>query len=43
MRSIDTAILLHIFNADSPHHEAAYRWLTSRQDDDAGSILRERD
>ncbi|HOY57304.1 MAG TPA: PIN domain-containing protein [Verrucomicrobiota bacterium] len=29
MLSIDTNILLHAFNEDSPSHEAAYGWLTS--------------
>jgi predicted nucleic acid-binding protein len=28
MRSIDTNILFHAFNEDSPSHEAAYGWLT---------------
>jgi uncharacterized protein len=29
MLSIDTNLLFHGFNADSPSHEAAYRWLAS--------------
>jgi toxin-antitoxin system PIN domain toxin len=29
MFSIDTNLLLHAFNEDSPSHEAAYGWLTS--------------
>jgi len=29
MLSIDTNILLHAFNADSPSHGAAYAWITS--------------
>ena len=33
MLSIDTNLLLHAFNADSPSHAAAYAWLTSLQDD----------
>jgi uncharacterized protein len=31
MLSIDTNILLHAFNADSPQHGAAYAWLQSVQ------------
>ena len=31
MLSIDTNILLHAFNEDSPRHAAAYAWLTSIQ------------
>jgi toxin-antitoxin system PIN domain toxin len=31
MLSIDTNILFHAFNEDSPRHEAAYAWLTSIQ------------
>lgn len=31
MISIDTNILLHAFNADSPQHGAAYAWLQSVQ------------
>ncbi len=31
MLSIDTNILLHAFNEDSPRHTAAYAWLTSIQ------------
>ena len=31
MFSIETNILLHAFNEDSPSHEAAYGWLTSIQ------------
>ncbi len=29
MLSVDTNILFHAFNADSPHHAAAHRWLMS--------------
>ena len=29
MLSIDTNILLHAFDADSPQHETAYAWLSS--------------
>ena len=32
MLSIDTNLLLHAFNEDSPSHAAAYAWLTSLQD-----------
>jgi len=31
MLSIDTNLLFHAFNEDSPSHEAAYDWLTSIQ------------
>ena len=31
MLSIDTNLLLHAFNEDSPRHAAAYAWLTSIQ------------
>jgi toxin-antitoxin system PIN domain toxin len=31
MFSIDTNLLLHAFNADSPRHRAAYTWLVSIQ------------
>lgn len=31
MLSIDTNLLLHAFNEDSSHHEAAYAWLLSIQ------------
>lgn len=35
MLSIDTNILLHAFNEDSPSHRAAYAWVASiRRDDD---------
>ncbi len=34
MLSIDTNILLHAFNEDSPRHEAAYGWLSSMQRED---------
>ncbi len=33
MLSVDTNILLHAFNENSPAHEAAYGWLTSIQHD----------
>jgi predicted nucleic acid-binding protein len=32
MLSIDTNILFHAFNEDSPSHAAAFAWLTSRKD-----------
>lgn len=32
MFSIDTNLLLHAFNEDSPSHAPAYAWLTSLQD-----------
>ena len=32
MLSIDTNLLLHAFNEDSPSHAAAYAWLASLQD-----------
>ena len=38
MLSIDTNILLHAFNEDSPSHEAAYGWLTSIQRDENVAI-----
>lgn len=31
MLSIDTNLLLHAFNQDSPSHDGAFRWLTSIQ------------
>ena len=34
MLSIDTNLLLHAFNEDSPSHAAAYAWLTSLQDNE---------
>ena len=34
MLSIDTNLLLHAFNEDSPGHAAAYAWLTSLQDNE---------
>ena len=38
MLSIDTNILLHAFNEDSPSHAAAYGWLTSIQRDENVAI-----
>ena len=38
MLSIDTNLLLHAFNEDSPSHAAAYAWLTSIQDNEAVAI-----
>lgn len=38
MLSIDTNILLHAFNEDSPNHEAAYGWLTSIQHEEDVAI-----
>src|SRR3989442_944325 len=38
MLSIDTNILLHAFNEDSPSHAAAYAWLTSIQRDENVAI-----
>jgi toxin-antitoxin system PIN domain toxin len=38
MFSIDTNILLHAFNEDSPSHEAAYGWLTSIQQEEDVAI-----
>ena len=38
MLSIDTNILFHAFNEDSPSHEAAYGWLTSIQRDENVAI-----
>ena len=38
MLSIDTNILLHAFNEDSPHHSAAYAWLTSIQREEGVAI-----
>jgi toxin-antitoxin system PIN domain toxin len=35
MLSIDTNILFHAFNEDSPSHAAAYGWLTSIQHEEA--------
>ena len=32
MLSIDTSLLFHAFNEDSPSHAVAYAWLTSLQD-----------
>ena len=32
MLSMDTNLLLHAFNEDSPSHAPAYRWLTSLHD-----------
>ncbi len=38
MFSIDTNLLLHAFNEDSPRHEAAYGWLTSIQHEEDVAI-----
>ncbi len=38
MFSIDTNILLHAFNEDSPSHEVAYGWLTSIQHEEDVAI-----
>ena len=38
MLSIDTNLLLHAFNEDSPSHAAAYGWLTSLQDNENVAI-----
>lgn len=38
MLSIDTNILLHAFNEDSPSHEAAYAWVSSIQRDEDVAI-----
>ncbi len=38
MLSIDTNILLHAFNEDSPSHRAAYAWVTSIQSDEEVAI-----
>ncbi len=38
MLSIDTNLLLHAFNEDSPSHRAAYAWLTSIQRDEDVAI-----
>ena len=38
MLSIDTNVLFHAFNEDSPSHAAAYGWLTSIQHKEAVAI-----
>ena len=38
MLSIDTNLLFHGFNEDSPSHAAAYAWLTSIQDNEEVAI-----
>jgi toxin-antitoxin system PIN domain toxin len=38
MFSIDTNILLHAFNEDSPNHEAAYAWILSVQHEEEVAI-----
>lgn len=38
MFSIDTNLLLHAFNEDSPRPEAAYAWLTSIQREEGVAI-----
>ena len=39
MLSIDTNILLHAFNEDSPNHKAAHGWLMSIQRNEEVAIL----
>lgn len=38
MLSIDTNILIHAFNEDSPSHAAVYGWLTSIQHEEDMAI-----
>lgn len=38
MLSIDTNILFHAFNEDSPSHSSAYAWITSIQGDEDVAI-----
>lgn len=38
MFSIDTNILLHAYNQDSPNHEAAYAWLLSIQKEEDAAV-----
>ena len=38
MLSIDTNLLLHAFNADSPSHASAYAWLKSIEDEEDVAI-----
>ncbi len=38
MFSIDTNILLHAFNEDSPSHKAAYNWMISIQAEEDAAI-----
>ena len=38
MLSIDTNILLHAFNKDSPSHQVAYAWILSIQQDEDVAI-----
>lgn len=38
MLSIDTNILLHAFNEDSPSHKPAYAWITSMQREEGVAI-----
>lgn len=38
MLSIDTNILFHAFNLDSPKHKAAYDWLRSIQEEEGVAI-----
>jgi toxin-antitoxin system PIN domain toxin len=38
MLSIDTNLLFHAFNEDSPSHAPAYAWLTSIQDDEEVAV-----
>ncbi len=38
MLSIDTNILLHAFNENSPRHQAAFAWITSIQRDEDVAI-----
>ncbi|MBM3883869.1 MAG: PIN domain-containing protein [Verrucomicrobia bacterium] len=41
MLSMDTNILLHAFNEDSPSHKAAYGWLTSIQQEEEDVAISE--
>lgn len=38
MLSVDTNILFHAFNADSPRHAGAFRWLSSMQHEEDVAI-----
>ncbi len=38
MISFDTNLLFHAYNADSPSHEAAYRWLGSFDRDEEAAV-----
>ena len=41
MLSIDTNILFHAFNEDSPSHAAAFAWLTSNQNEEDVAVVRD--